>query len=113
MKKNGIAARNNNGHLGNPPPGTVISPQSQMVPSTSPWSTTSTPACGSELTATPASSVSLLVGVAASPVVVSGMAATPAADVCCVVEATDEVPSPSTSVLVFCETVRSRSSGGF
>src|SRR6266404_9084292 len=45
MNKSGIAARNRNGHFGNPPPTAGISPQSQIVPSTlscsktctSPW----------------------------------------------------------------------------
>ena len=32
MKKSGIAAKNRNGHFGNPPPTMKISPQSQIVP---------------------------------------------------------------------------------
>ena len=45
MKTRGTAARNKNGHLGKAPAATSSSPQSQMVPSTSPSSTISTPSC--------------------------------------------------------------------
>src|SRR6476646_9885419 len=45
MKIKGTAANNKNGHLGIPPTGTSRSPQSQIVPSTSASSTTSTPYC--------------------------------------------------------------------
>src|SRR5688500_3354578 len=38
MNAIGTAARNNKGHFGKPPPPTRISPQSQIVPSTSPSS---------------------------------------------------------------------------
>ena len=45
MKTRGTAARNKNGHLGKAPAATSSSPQSQMVPSTSPSSIISTPSC--------------------------------------------------------------------
>src|SRR5215212_3715025 len=43
MKITGTAARNSNGHFGKAPPAIRISPQSQIVPSTSPSSMSSTP----------------------------------------------------------------------
>ena len=54
MNTNGTAARNKNGHFGKAPPAMRISPQSQIVPSTSPSSMISTPSgCPSEVTVIP------------------------------------------------------------
>src|SRR5829696_4553574 len=43
MNATGTTARNKNGHFGKPPPAIRMSPQSQIVPSTSPSSMSSTP----------------------------------------------------------------------
>ena len=53
MNTSGTAPRNRNGHFGKAAPATNISPQSQMVPSTSPSSIMSTPICCSLVTVTP------------------------------------------------------------
>src|SRR5207237_5736379 len=62
MKANGTAARNRNDHFGKPAAAINNCPQSQIVPSTSPSSMTSTSNfCGSEATITPERSESPLV----------------------------------------------------
>ena len=61
IKAIGTAARNRKGHFGKDPPATRMSPQSQIVPSTSPSSITSTPRrCPSPVTVTPEISDSFL-----------------------------------------------------
>jgi hypothetical protein len=47
MKKKGTAAKKTSGHVGNEPPAIPMSPQSQMVPSTSPELSTITSTLGS------------------------------------------------------------------
>jgi hypothetical protein len=62
IKTNGIAARNKKGHFGNAPPGMIISPQSQTLPSTTASSISSTDMVGvSDETITPDRRVSPLV----------------------------------------------------
>src|SRR5688572_32060884 len=53
MNAIGTAARNNKGHFGKPPPAIRISPQSQIVPSTSP---------SSEMSSTPRSTLCETIG---------------------------------------------------
>lgn len=62
MNASGTAARNKNGHFGKAPAAaTSNSPQSQIVPSTSPSSITSTPSrCPSDVTPAPERSESVL-----------------------------------------------------